>query len=73
MIEEKGLFLKIKDKTILDEELFCPLHCFPHKLPFTKPIEREMPHTFIKIKNGASHVILCNNKLPKLFKYDKIL
>ncbi|MAE13345.1 hypothetical protein CMO92_02160 [Candidatus Woesearchaeota archaeon] len=41
-------FLDIADKVdVVDrkgEKLFCPPHCFPHKIMFTKPITDEPCH-----------------------------
>lgn len=56
---ERGLFLSIRDKSDLEEELFCPPHCFPHKLPFTKPIERERCHYHSSRLRMIHHIPYC--------------
>lgn len=38
---EKAWKLNIEDKLELPEQLFCPPHCLPHKMPFTKPLGRD--------------------------------
>jgi len=64
-MEEKGLFLKIRDKFNLEEELYCPPHCFPHKPPFTQPIERERCHYHSSILRMLHHrpfcYLICSN------------
>lgn len=57
---ETGLFLYIKDKQNLEQELYCPPHHWPHKLPFTKPIRRERCHFHAKKWRLLHHIPLCH-------------
>jgi hypothetical protein len=58
-----ALFMKIKDKVDVKgkkgEELFCPPHCIPHKLPFSKPICDEPCHYHKKKWRMIHHTPFC--------------
>ena len=54
-----ALYLDTKDKVKVNgedgEELYCPPHHVPHKLPFTKPITDESCH--YHEKNGGCFIM----------------
>ncbi len=60
-------FLNIKDKKIISKDKFCPAHCIPHKLPFTKHITNEPCHIHKKNWRMMHHKIFC--KLLKCQHY----
>lgn len=59
MNKENGWKLNIKDKIELNKKLFCPPHCFPHKLPFTKPIIKELCHIHKAKWRMLHHLFFC--------------
>jgi|APSaa5957512622_1039677.scaffolds.fasta_scaffold113679_2 hypothetical protein len=60
-----------KDKINLEEELFCPPHCLPHKRPFTKPITNERCHLHKQKRHMLHHQPFC--KLTKCPNYKKMI
>ena len=61
-------FLDIKDKVEVrgekDEELFCPPHHIPHKLPFTEPITNEPCHYHNSRLRMSHHAPFCRLFCP---------
>lgn len=64
--------LNIEDKVEIEErELFCPPHCFPHKLPFTQPIINEPCHYHRKRWRMLHHIPYC--KILKCSNYELMM
>ena len=55
--------LNIRDKTRVDgrnnEEIYCPPHTFPHKLPFSEPIVDEPCHIHGANWRMQHHIPFC--------------
>jgi hypothetical protein len=58
-LSNKHFFMKIKDKILISEELCCPPHYIPHKIPIGEKISDEPCHIHEAGWRMSHHVIFC--------------
>ncbi|MBI2629919.1 hypothetical protein HYW76_02365 [Candidatus Pacearchaeota archaeon] len=54
-----AILIKIKDKTEIARDRFCPPHTIPHKLPWKEKIKNEPCHIHNKKWRMMHHICFC--------------